>query len=854
MKMSRSIWRLSVGVLLTAGAGVVLGLFVYGAASHAELERAMTRFERISERRAAALQDRFNDAQRTVEAAGAVVATFPALTYRQFVTFARHLEAEHSDLKALEWAPRVDREVLGLHEREAQRQGFEKYRIMELTGSGALAPAGDRAVYYPVRFIEPLAGNERALGLDLGSEAKRRAALVKAARTGRPAASSPLRLVQETGDSLSFLLVAPVTRGSSRVAGQTGVDGFVVGVFRIGDLLKASMLEAESDRPYVSLKLADTDPRGGFAVSYSAGGFTELTSNTWVPASHEVHLAERRLWLLARPSKAYLAGERTTQPIALGLATFLLFGMLIGLAVLARRAAKEKSRRQDTELVRSVIHSIPDGVVVADSTGRFVVANEAARRIAGVTAGHVPPDEWSRVFGLRLPGTDGLCPPEQLPLRRAMHGEEVRGVELVVDAAEDGRERFVNVTGAPLRDRRGNVQGGVAVFQDITERREVEMLSRQLSNAVEQTADSVVITDRQGTIVYVNRAFEETTGFSREEALGRTPRILNSGHHDQAFYENLWREILDGRPFRGTILNRKKSGETYWAQQTISPVKAHNGTITHFVSVLKDVTDLIERQKQEFHLQIAREVQQRYYNVAASVPGFDIAGAARPQDLTGGDYFDFIPVDDGLYVATGDVAGHGFGSALVMAQLRASVRSAVDLDLQPHEVLTRVNRTLKPDIGENRFATLILARLDAVQRVLEYASAGHIRCYLLDRTGSTRQVLKSTGKPLGLIADAAFLAGHRIALESGDILVLLTDGITEAPNQAGEQFGEQRALDYVAAHRGESAEQILTGLFEEVCRFCDHHPQVDDITGVICKVLSEGLPAADAAAQLPPPG
>ncbi|HEX9120005.1 MAG TPA: MASE1 domain-containing protein, partial [Terriglobales bacterium] len=134
-----------------------------------------------------------------------------------------------------------------------------------------------------------------------------------------------------------------------------------------------------------------------------------------------------------------------------------------------------------------------------------------------------------------------------------------------------------------------------------------------LSRAVEQTADSVVITDRQGTIEYVNPAFEATTGYGPEEAIGKTPRILKSALHTKEFYSRLWNQILQGEAFRGTLVNRKKSGQLFWAEQTITPIKDSAGVITHFVSVLKDITEFRKLQEQELQLRLAREVQQRFY-------------------------------------------------------------------------------------------------------------------------------------------------------------------------------------------------------------------------------------------------
>jgi PAS domain S-box-containing protein len=137
-------------------------------------------------------------------------------------------------------------------------------------------------------------------------------------------------------------------------------------------------------------------------------------------------------------------------------------------------------------------------------------------------------------------------------------------------------------------------------LEDVTVRRRDEATIIMLSKAVEQTADSVIITDAEGVIEYVNPAFEQTTGFSRGEALGATPRILRSGVHPEPFYWDLWATLEAGRPFQGTLVNRKKEGDLYWCGQTITPLKDANGVITHYVSVLKDLTETRKRQEQEF--------------------------------------------------------------------------------------------------------------------------------------------------------------------------------------------------------------------------------------------------------------
>ena len=148
--------------------------------------------------------------------------------------------------------------------------------------------------------------------------------------------------------------------------------------------------------------------------------------------------------------------------------------------------------------------------------------------------------------------------------------------------------------------------------EDITKHKLAEKELRKLSNAVEQTADSVLITDTSGVIEYVNPAFEKTTGYKYEEVIGQTPRIFKSGKHDSRFYENLWDIIKRGKTFHARIINKKKNGEPYWAEQTITPMKDNDGKITNYVSVLRDITESVEKQKQDLQLKISEEKNKKF--------------------------------------------------------------------------------------------------------------------------------------------------------------------------------------------------------------------------------------------------
>jgi PAS domain S-box-containing protein len=142
-------------------------------------------------------------------------------------------------------------------------------------------------------------------------------------------------------------------------------------------------------------------------------------------------------------------------------------------------------------------------------------------------------------------------------------------------------------------DVRGNpLPGGgiVSTYTDVTLLKVANQTMLKLSSAVEQTAETVLICNRAGVIEYVNPAFEAVTGYTREQAIGKTPRLLKSGQHDRAFYQELWGTILSGRAYRGVLKNRKQSGDVYFEDEIITPLTDATGTITHFVSTGRDIT------------------------------------------------------------------------------------------------------------------------------------------------------------------------------------------------------------------------------------------------------------------------
>jgi PAS domain S-box-containing protein len=526
---------------------------------------------------------------------------------------------------------------------------------------------------------------------------------------------------------------------------------------------------------------------------------------------------------------------------------------------------------QDTDILKAIFEHLAVGVIVCDSDGRSLFFSPEAERVLGCEAMHADCTLACYQSDMVTP-----CPPEDFPLARAMRGETALHELIFVKNTLWPSGLWIDASGAPLHDGLGTLCGGILVFSDISLpenllRHEAAVrafstsgqiastpvkdgrlypsehfaqfrtMYTQLAKAVEETADAVLLTDSRGIIEYVNPAFEKMTGYSVTDVLGRIANELELGQRDNGFYRDLWGTLVSKDLFRGTTVNRKKSGELFWSALTITPIKDEIGMVTHFVCVMKDMTLFEKKKEQDCDLAMARELQQRYYNMTASLPGFDIAAAAFPAGQTGGDYFDFIQQrDNSLYVVVADIAGHGFGSAFVMAEVRASLRAYAALDPDIPSVLKYINRSLGNSMGGNRFVTMFLGRIDPLKRSMEYASAGHGLGYVLRGSGDIKTVLASTAVPLGLspsiIPDEAFDPVLVTQLESGDTVVLLTDGVTEATNLDGDEFGVDRALEFIRRHPKSTSAELVQGLYLAVRDFAGGTPLIDDILSVICKV------------------
>ena len=256
----------------------------------------------------------------------------------------------------------------------------------------------------------------------------------------------------------------------------------------------------------------------------------------------------------------------------------------------------------------------------------------------------------------------------------------------------------------------------------------------------------------------------------------------------------------------------------------------------------------LERQRLERELEVASEIQQRFQPTSAPhLDGYELQGISFPCYEIGGDYYDFIRRASGnLVVALGDVSGKGTAAALLMSSLHAAVHAQFDTHNSIAETISAVNRYLVESIPANRFVTLFYAELNPKDGEIAFLNAGH-NPPLIVRTGGTMEQLAAGGLPLGIMAEADFREGHT-KLNPGDVLVIYSDGVSEAVSPTGEEFGPTRLYEAVSRNLDASAAGIRDRIESALTKFSQGTPAADDITLVIVKRLAEASVVAAGAA------
>jgi PAS domain S-box-containing protein len=354
----------------------------------------------------------------------------------------------------------------------------------------------------------------------------------------------------------------------------------------------------------------------------------------------------------------------------------------------------------------------------------------------------------------------------------------------------------------------------------------------------ENSTDGVLLIDLEGVIRFGNPAVKTIFGWEAEQICGKTLDFFQTA----TTAPGTWKaaaEAEDRRVFE-SLARRSDASEV---EVEIGFTRMRMGQQQWLVAFIRDISQRrrheaeIRKTRQEFAA--AREIQSRLFPKSSPhVPGFDIAGVSHAAEATGGDSFDYLPLPDGSWgILVADVAGHGMGPALLMAETRFCLRMTARSFISPAEILTQANRLLAEDLGGDNYVTVSLATIHPESRTLRHASAGHPSTWVLDANGKIRASLRRSGKPLGRQGIVAYGENPAMILESGDTLLQLTDGIDEAMRADGSLFTVERVLDLIRSHPTMPAAELAELICREARAFTQPEPQTDDFTVVIVRVL-----------------
>ncbi|CAD5374442.1 PAS domain S-box/diguanylate cyclase (GGDEF) domain-containing protein [Rubrivivax sp. A210] len=608
-------------------------------------------------------------------AAGRFSASHP-VTRGDWRTYVETLQPERTvpGVQGIGFAEWLPSERLAAHIASVRDEGHPHYEVW---------PVGARPAYTAIKFLEPFAGrNLRAFGYDMYAEPTRRAAMERARDSGEATLSGPVQLVQETGEDVQtgVLLYLPVYREGSdpTTAAQRRqvLLGWAYSPYRMNDLMRGILGDwMEQEGRAVDLHIAD--------------GSARLFDSRPGPPAAGALLQQRRLdfygrsWQLEFEDARAAAAIDYTAAWATLAAGLMLSGLLYALlrSVIHTRAAAGRIAQRLTEEVRrgadrlregeafkaAILDSVLAEIAVLDRDGVIVAVNEPWRRRAEQ---HGVAPRGSRVG-------DNYLVACELPEDDPRHGDAILLCEAIrtvlsgrarhlrrelprLDVGDDG---WYALTVAPLRPAG---EGAVVSHTDISARKQAEDQLRLAASVFSHAREGIMITDPEGAIVDVNEAFTRITGYGRDEALGRNPRMLRSGLQSPEHYAEFWRRLTTEGHWYGEFWNRHKSGAVYAALQAVSTVRDHQGRARHYVSLFSDITAL---KAQENRLE-----RIAHYDALTGLPNrvllADRLHKAMQQAQRRGQLLALVFLDLDGFKAVNDAHGHACGDELLVALAR----------------------------------------------------------------------------------------------------------------------------------------------------------------------------------------
>ena len=485
----------------------------------------------------------------------------------------------------------------------------------------------------------------------------------------------------------------------------------------------------------------------------------------------------------------------------------------------------------------SIVESSDDAIIGTTLDGRILSWNRGAGQIYGYSA--------EEIIGRALAV---LALPERFDevpriLEKVHRGERVKHFE-TMHLCKNGQVISVSLSISPVVDAPGRIIGVSCIARDVSRRiryqeslREAEQKYRLLFTA---GTDAILVTDAEtGQVVDYNEAALRLYDYP-PEAFSR----LNIGDLVMTSEINHPASPVETPPDSIVRIpqerHRKRDGTIFPAEMSTSAFVWKGRPLQ--VGIVRDISEQQRIRELRQSLLMASEIQRHLLpRQAPELAGFDITAESRYCETIGGDYYDFVPLpEEGpslLGCVVGDVSGHGIAAALLMAMAKGVLRAEIERfggDLSG--LFLSMNGLLARNINDDRFVTLFFGVLDAEKKTLCWNSAAHGPVFWYRRREAVIEELSTTGPPLGAFENSDFKPRGPIRLESGDVVLIGTDGIWEARNPAGEMFGTRRLRQVLATWADKPAAAIHGAVMEKVQIFCGTCTPEDDMTLMIVKV------------------
>lgn len=600
--------RSHLAMWLVGCVGVLFSLTAFWVSNKQLQHNTQTAFAWASHDRSSTVQKGLSSGLEAVRDLHQLFMASAPVSRETFQFVAQRILARHGVVQTLEWIPRVPHSQRATYEAQA-RAVAPHFQITERDAHGTLVRAKEREVYFPVYFLAPWEDNAQTLGFDLGSHAQRRAALEKARDTDSLVISERITLIQGTNQTFGFLALHPVygkgLPATTRAERRQNLRGFVLGVFAIGPLVETSIAHLEPRG--VDFLLLDEDADGDKVFLYShasrkrpASSANDDNISMWyqdhIPQISTTIQVADRTWRFTSAQTPFFRtpkGFEHTPWIALGSGLLLTTLLLSHLRRLQLNLAERRRAEMYTE---GILTSLADALVVLSPQGLIKRVNPAVCELLQHHSDDLIDRPVSQLYDPKHEGNANL---DALIRTGAFHSREATLI------TKSGATVPVLLSGSALYDVKEMRTDTVLVATNITEHKRAERKIVQLSRAVEQSPVSIIITDTQGAIEYVNPEFSKVTGYTQNDVRGQNPRIWQSGNTPSAFYDHLWQTVLSGNVWRGEIENKKKNGTLYWEFASISPVRNSRGTIINLIAIKEDITD---HKRMEHELLRAKEL------------------------------------------------------------------------------------------------------------------------------------------------------------------------------------------------------------------------------------------------------